>query len=97
MNPGHTVKITSLQQPPSGIAWSPDGKQISFASLVPSAPLRIANLPAAPAGAKWADPPKAYDKLIYRFNGPGYLEPGYTQLFVVSEEDRKSTRLNSSH
>ena len=31
----------------------------------------IANLPAAPPGAKWADSPKAYDKLIYRFNGPG--------------------------
>src|SRR6267143_1270306 len=97
MDTGQTAKITSLQQPPSGIAWSPDGKQISFASLVPSAPLRIANLPAAPAGAKWADPPKAYDKLIYRFNGPGYLEPGYTQLFVVSADGGAPRQISSGN
>ncbi len=97
MDTGQTAKITSLQQPPSGIAWSPDGKQISFAALVPSAPLRIANLPAAPAGAKWADPPKAYDKLIYRFNGPGYLEPGYTQLFVVSADGGAPRQISSGN
>src|SRR5437879_7638354 len=30
MDTGQTAKITSLQQPPSGIAWSPDGKQVSL-------------------------------------------------------------------
>src|SRR6516162_7606771 len=37
-----------------------------------------------PYRAKWADPPKVYDRLIYRFNGQGYLKPGFTQIFVVS-------------
>jgi dipeptidyl aminopeptidase/acylaminoacyl peptidase len=84
MDGGQTARLTDLEYPPSGIAWSPDGKRISFASHVPSEALKIAPLPNAPEGARWADPPRAYDRLEYRFNGRGYLEPGFTQIFVVS-------------
>src|SRR3989442_1613265 len=97
MDTGQPAKIPSLQQPPSGIDWPADGSQVAFAALVESAPLRIANLPAAPPGAKWADSPKAYDKLIYRFNGPGYLEPGYTQLFVVSADGGAPRQISSGN
>src|SRR5262249_50894247 len=55
----------------------------SFAAHVPAAPRQIGQLPKAPEGAKWAEPAKVIDKLVYRFNGVGYLKPGYTQLFVV--------------
>jgi acylaminoacyl-peptidase len=34
----------------------------------------------------WAEPARVIDRLIYRFNGPGYLEPGYVHLFVVPAE-----------
>jgi acylaminoacyl-peptidase len=49
-------------------------------------PRRIAEMPKAPEGAKWSEPPRVIDHSIYRFNGVGYLEPGYTHLFVLPAE-----------
>jgi len=86
LDTGQTARITNLEQTPDALAWSPDGKMISFSALVPGKGPHIAELPAAPAGAKWADPPAAYDRLVYRFNGAGYLKPGYRQIFVVSAD-----------
>jgi len=86
MDTGQTARITNLEQTPDSIAWSPDGKMLSFSALVLGKGPHIADLPAPPSGAKWADPPTAYDRLVYRFNGMGYLKPGYIQIFVVSSE-----------
>jgi acylaminoacyl-peptidase len=86
MDTGQTARVTSLESAPSGIEWSPDGKQISFATFVPSEPIKLAQMPKMPPGAKWADPPVIYDKPVYRFNAAGYLKPGYTHVFVVSAE-----------
>ena len=86
MDTGQAARITNLDQSPEAIAWSPDGKMLSFSSLVPGKGPHVADLPAPPSGAKWADPPNAYDRLIYRFNGTGYLKPGFLQIFVVSAE-----------
>jgi len=86
MDTGQTARITNLEQAPDSIAWSPDGKMLSFSSLVLGQGPHIADLPAPPSGAKWADPPSVYDRLVYRFNGSGYLKPGFMQLFVVDSE-----------
>ena len=86
MDTGQTARVTNLDQSPDAIAWSPDGKMLSFSSLVLGKGPHIADLPAPPTGAKWADPPAAYDRLVYRFNGTGYLKPGYMQVFVVSAD-----------
>jgi dipeptidyl aminopeptidase/acylaminoacyl peptidase len=86
MDSGQTAKLTNLEFPPGSLAWSPDGKQIAFTSFVPAVGPKLATLPSAPAGAKWADPPSVYDRLMYRFNAQGYLKPGFTQLFVVSAD-----------
>jgi acylaminoacyl-peptidase len=83
MDSGQTARVTNLTNAPSGIAWSPDGKWLSFAAHVPGTPAQIEGLPKAPEGAKWAEPAKVIDKLVYRFNALGYLKPGYAQLFVV--------------
>lgn len=95
MDSGQTARITNLEQSPNAFAWSPDGKRISFAALEPDKSLHIADLPAPPSGAKWADPAKVYDKLVYRFNGVGYLKPGYMQLFVVSAEGGAPRKITS--
>jgi acylaminoacyl-peptidase len=86
MDTGQTARITNLDQAPDAIAWSPDGKMLSFSSLVLGKGPHLADLPSPPSGAKWADPPAAYDRLVYRFNGTGYLKPGYMQIFVVNSE-----------
>ena len=86
MDTGQSARITDLEDSPGAIAWSPEGRMLSFSSLVPSNGPHIADLPTPPAGAKWSDPPKAYDRLVYRFNGVGYLKPGFMQVFVVSAE-----------
>jgi len=86
MDTGQTARITNLDNSPDAINWSPDGRMLSFSSLVPGKSPHLADLPSPPAGAKWADPPAAYDRLVYRFNGVGYLKPGYMQVFVVSAD-----------
>jgi dipeptidyl aminopeptidase/acylaminoacyl peptidase len=97
MDTGQTAKITDLEFPPSGIAWSPDGKLISFVALVAGSEPRLAELPKPPAGAHWADPPKLFDRLVYRFNGQGYLKPGFTQLFVVSADGGAPRQLTTGN
>ncbi|MEW6732302.1 MAG: S9 family peptidase [Acidobacteriota bacterium] len=97
MDTGQVAKLTNLQYPPSGIGWSPDGKQISFTCFVPERAPQIANMPTPPPGAKWAEPAAVIDKLIYRFNGPGYLKPGYTHLFVVPAEGGTPRQISSGN
>ncbi len=86
MDTGQEAKITRLTRSPSGLAWSPDGKWIAFAMLVPESPEPFVEMPAKPKGAKWAEPAKVIQKLQYRADGAGYLEDGYTHLFVVPAE-----------
>ncbi|MEZ4416887.1 MAG: S9 family peptidase [Gemmatimonadota bacterium] len=95
MDSGQMVRVTNLQHGPEGIAWSPDGRQISFTSLVPRESTHVAQLPAPPEGATWAAPATTNDDLIYRFNGPGYLTPGYVQLFVVPAEGGTPRQISS--
>ncbi len=97
MDNGQTAKLTNLQYPPGGISWSPDGKNLAFTSFVSEQGPQIANIPAPPPGAKWADPAKVIDKLIYRFNGPGYLTPGYTHLFVLPAEGGTPRQISSGN
>lgn len=97
MDTGQTAKLTSLTEAPNGISWSPDGKWISFTMLVPEAGRSIARMPSPPQGAKWADPAKVIDRLVYRFNGVGYLKPGYTHLFVVPSEGGTPRRISSGN
>jgi dipeptidyl aminopeptidase/acylaminoacyl peptidase len=83
MDSGQTAKLTNLATAPSGIAWSPDGKWISFTAHLPETKPPLVSMPKPPEGAKWAEPARVIDTLVYRFNGAGYLKPGHTQLFVV--------------
>ena len=86
MDSGQTARITNVEEAPDAIAWSPDSQELSFSALVLGKGPHLADLPAPPPGAKWADPPNAYNRLVYRFNGVGYLKPGFMQVFVVAAD-----------
>ena len=83
MKTGQISELTQLLQSPSGITWSPNGEQIAFSMLVPEDPPRLAELPAKPEGAQWADPPRVITRLKNRADGEGYLPHGYHHLFVL--------------
>jgi len=86
LDTGQTAKVTSVQKSPTSMSWSPDGKWIAFAMLVPEETKPFADLPAKPEGADWAKPAKVIQKLLYRADGEGYLEDGYSQVFVVTAD-----------
>lgn len=83
MDTGETAQITHLDRSPGGLSWSPDGQMIAFTMFVPKSDPPMVSLPGKPDDADWAEPAKVIDKLQYRADGGGYLEDGYTHLFVV--------------
>ena len=86
MDTGQTAQVTSLLRAPRGVTWSPDGRTLAFTMFVAEKPAPFASMPDRPEGAKWADPPRVIQRLVYRADGDGYLEPGYSHLFVVSAD-----------
>src|SRR3984885_9856600 len=84
---GATAAISNFIESPAGLAWSPDGRRIAFTMPVPAErkPLRV-ELPEAPKGAKWADPPRLIDRMVFRVDGEGYLPNVFSQLFIIGAD-----------
>jgi dipeptidyl aminopeptidase/acylaminoacyl peptidase len=80
---GATSQITRVDQTPSAIAWSPDGKQLSFTMLVEERNTWQVKMPKAPAGAKWTEAPRIIERLNYRRDRSGFTDNGYRHVFVV--------------
>jgi len=96
LDTGQMAPLTRLQNPPSNISWSPDGKYIAFCCQVPSKPRVIATLLTPPPGAKWAEPAKVIDRLVYRFDGAGYsVGEGYFHIFIVNSEGGTPHQISS--
>ncbi|HEX3398369.1 MAG TPA: S9 family peptidase [Steroidobacteraceae bacterium] len=91
---GISAPISNFTESASGLAWSPDGKWLAF--IMPVAqerkPLKV-ELPETPKNAKWADPPKLIDRMVFRADGEGYLPSTYHQLFIVSADGGAARQL----
>jgi dipeptidyl aminopeptidase/acylaminoacyl peptidase len=81
---GATSQVTRLTESPSGVQWSPDGQTLSFHALVPKREQWALDLPPAPRGAKWTEPPRVVTSVQYRRDRQGFIPEGSTHLFVVS-------------
>jgi dipeptidyl aminopeptidase/acylaminoacyl peptidase len=83
---GPATQITHLTETPRGARWSPDGKSIGFTMFVADKHTLPIDMPAEPKGAKWTPAPRLVESLHYRQDQVGFLEDGYTHLFVVPAE-----------
>jgi dipeptidyl aminopeptidase/acylaminoacyl peptidase len=86
MSSGQSARITDLTATPSEVAWSRDGRLLAFVMLTPDEKPKLGSAPPKPEGAKWAEPLTVITDLSFRADGAGYLEPGFTHVFVVSAE-----------
>jgi dipeptidyl aminopeptidase/acylaminoacyl peptidase len=80
---GPATQITHVTEPPRNARWSPDGKSIAFSMFVPEEEKLNISMPPEPKGAKWTSPPRLVSTLHYRQDRIGFLEDGFTHLFVV--------------
>ncbi len=91
------TQVTRVQESPADLKWSPDGRSIGFTMFVPDeerGKWRV-DLPAAPEGAEWTAAPRVVEEMHYRADRRGFLDPGYTHLFVVPAEGGTPRELTS--
>jgi len=83
---GPPTPITHVTETPRNARWAPDGKSIAFSMFVPQKGTLKIDLPEEPKGAKWTPAPRLVQSLHYRQDQIGFLEDGYTHLFVVAAD-----------
>src|ERR1700743_3278723 len=91
---GISAPISNFTESPGALAWSRDGRWLAFMMSVPQErkPLKV-ELPETPKNAKWADPPKLIDRMVFRADGEGYLPSTFNQLFIVSADAAAARQL----
>lgn len=92
---GKVAKLTQLPYGPSSLTWSPNGKYLAFSMHVPKAPPVVAKIPKKPKGAKWEDAPRVTDRLYHEANGRGYIEPGFSHIFIIPANGGAARQITS--
>lgn len=95
MDTGQTALLSNLPTSPGAISWSPDGSRIAFTAHVKTDGPSLAKAPDKPEGAEWAPPVIVIESLNYRADGRGYLEPGYTHVFVIPADGGTPRQITS--
>ena len=94
---GASSQVTRLTETPTDAKWAPDGKAIAFLMLVPDSTPWSISLPKAPAGANWTPPPRVVGDLHYRQDRVGFMQQGFTHLFLVPADGGTARALTSGH
>lgn len=94
---GQIAKISQLEKSPSSLTWSPDGRSIAFTMFISEKPPVVAKLPEKPKGAKWAEPARITDRLKHEADGSGYMEPGFTHVFIIPADGGTPRQLTSGN
>lgn len=92
---GQVARVTDVTESPGSLAWSPDGRWLAFTLHVPAEGASPAAMPKKPDGAEWAPPVTYIDRLVYRGDGQGYLEPGFSHVFVVPADGGAARQITS--
>jgi dipeptidyl aminopeptidase/acylaminoacyl peptidase len=92
---GKIARLTQLDRSPRGLTWSPDGRHLAFSMHVPASPPSLVKAPKKPKGAKWADHPKVITRLKHEADGSGYMEPGFSHLFVLPADGGSARQITS--
>ena len=92
---GEALQVTRLPRAPRNLAWSPDGKWLAFALLVPATPPVMGKLPPKPEGANWAPPPIVVERAVYRMDGAGPVPHGHSHVFVAPAQGGAPRQLTS--
>jgi dipeptidyl aminopeptidase/acylaminoacyl peptidase len=91
---GASAAISNFTETPSSLVWSPDGRWLAFTMPVPAERKALkVDLPEAPKNAKWADPPKLIDRMVFRADGEGYLPNVFSQLFIIGADGGAARQL----
>jgi dipeptidyl aminopeptidase/acylaminoacyl peptidase len=80
------TQVTRATEKVADAHWSPDGKWIAFSMFVPDKNKWQISMPPEPKGAKWTPAPRIVESMHYRQDQVGFLEDGYTHLFVVASD-----------
>lgn len=97
---GQIAKLSQLEKSPSSLTWSPEGNHLAFTMFIAEKPPVIAKMPAKPKGAEWAKPARITDRLKHEADGKGYMEPGFTHVFIIPSQGgspRQLTKDNYNH
>lgn len=98
LDTGQTARVTNLQNSPGAISWSPDGKQIAFSMFTPSKGNSLfKGMPKKPKGAKWAGTATYIDTTNYRNDGGGYVEPGFSHIYVIPSNGGSPRQISSGN
>ncbi len=91
--PDAEAKVLHLSTTPiREVAWSPDGLSLAFQARVDAALPPWLGLPAAPAGATWAEPPRHTDRLLHRHDAMGELPESVFHVFVCAADGSEPAR-----
>ena len=93
---GRNARITQLPAGPRHLRWSPDGRHLAFAMQVDAEPPVVSEQKLdKPEGAEWAEPARITDRLYHERDGQGYLEPGFSHVFVVPADGGTARQVTS--